>query len=121
LALVIQETAEFSAFEWFGTINDRWAEMQRSAFSDMEQDSLLLTYLDDGGKEVTSFKFKDVSLTSHATFSASCDQFGVDTDCALTHSITLSYRQFCRVLPPKDLDKQPDPDPLDKEWTSYKP
>lgn len=94
LDLEIQETAGFDAYRWFGTINKRFAESQKSSFVDLEQDSLSLYFEDQDGKDVALVKFRGLKLVKHHCYLSKGLQspFGIDSPSEnLRHSISLRY------------------------------
>ena len=112
LKIMIRETAKFSAFAWFGTINDRQLEMQRAAFSDMEQDTLMLMFLDDGDRSVALFKFKELKLVGHEL---SLDKALLNIDNTVVHQIRIHYNSFTKIEKKEEIDPSKDLG-QDEEW-----
>lgn len=123
LEIQVAETPNFEAFAWFGTINERFAEGQKSSFVDFEQDSLNLYFLDSQEKEVACFKFKNLKLLSHdCLMSKSCDSFGLSNESHdhVTHRITIQYADH-KVVPIQraEAEAEANLDPeeaIDQEW-----
>jgi len=88
----INETAGFDAYNWFGGINKRMAEAQKSSFVDLDQDSLLLVFMDECEKEVANIKFCGLELMSHHCYLSKSYQY------SLCHSITIHYTE-CVAIP----------------------
>jgi len=98
----ITETARFDAFNWFGGINKRVAESQKSSFVDLEQDSLLLVLMDECDKEVVTIKFRGLGLIDHHCFFArdTLGSFGVDSpNDPLAHFVRLMYSDSETIAP----------------------
>lgn len=99
--LAIEETPGFDAYLWFEGINKRLAEAQKSAFVDLEEDSVSLTMYDKDDLEVRTLKFRGLQLNSHfCTISSGSiiGAFGIDSpdDDCLMHTLTLNYTD-CEV------------------------
>jgi hypothetical protein len=92
--ITISETDRFEAYKWFGGINKRMAESQKSSFVDLEQDSLLLVFVDENDKEVTSVKFRGLCLVEHECYLAK--DYPVEN--LLVHSVKLQYSD-CETVP----------------------
>lgn len=123
LEIKVAETPNFEAFAWFGTINERFAEGQKSSFVDFEQDSLSLYFLDCQEKEVACFKFKNLKLLSHnCLMSRACDSFGLSNESCdhVTHSITIQYVDH-KVMPIQKTEAEEEmglnpQEAIDEEW-----
>jgi len=88
----IKETAEFDSYNWFGGINKRMSEAQKSSFVDLDQDSLLLIFMDECDKEVASIKFCGLQLVKHFCYLSKKHQD------SLCHSISIHYTE-CEMIP----------------------
>jgi hypothetical protein len=99
----ITETARFDAYNWFGGINKRFTESQKSSFVDLEQDSLLLVLMDECDKEVVNIKFRGLSLANHHCYFArdGVGGFGIDSPSnePLTHFVRLVYSDSETIAP----------------------
>ena len=93
LFIEINETANFDAYKWFGGINKRLSESQKSSFVDLEQDSMLLVIQDEMERDVMSIKFRSPQLTQHACYLSKQENKFVDEHPSepITHSLTLKY------------------------------
>lgn len=92
LSLEIRETPNFDAYRWFGTINKRLAESQKSSFVDLEQDSILIHFEDGEGKDVAAVKFRGLKLVEHHCYMGKQTGFGIDSPgTPLSHSVNLRY------------------------------
>lgn len=115
LHVVARETPALDVFSWFSTINDRHSEMQKSAFSDMEQDAIFFAFMDADNKCVAKFKFKCIRLMKHNVTVSSIDEDGV-----LKHEITISYQDVSRIAEDKNEPSCKEADnEADQEWTTY--
>jgi len=122
LEVKILETPNFEAFAWFSTINDRYAEGQKSSFVDFEQDSLKLYFLDQQSREVACFKFKNLKLLSHeCPLRTDCDTFGAGAPCDhVSHKIVIQYADH-KVLPIQHAEAEAaasmdEQKAMDEEW-----
>lgn len=97
----ILETARFDAYDWFGGINKRVADSQKSSFVDLEQDSLLMVFLDECDKEVMNIKFRGLILENHHCYlSKESSGFGIDSpDEPLIHSVRIKYSDSETIAP----------------------
>ena len=98
----ISETAGFDAYNWFGGINKRMQEAQKSSFVDMDQDSLLLVFMDECEKQVASIKFCGLQLVKHFCYLSNAESlsaFGIDENPSfLCHSVSIKYTE-CEMMP----------------------
>lgn len=125
LEIKILETPRLEAFSWFGTINERYAEGQKSSFVDFEQDSLRLYFLDEQEREVACFKFLNLKLENHeCPMSRSCDSFGLPNDHCdhVAHNIIIRYADH-KVMPIQHAEAEAQLDvttdeAIDQEWQS---
>lgn len=95
------ETARFDAYDWFGGINKRVADSQKSSFVDLEQDSLLLVFLDECDKEVVNIKVRGLVLVDHHCYvSNESSGYGIDSpDEPLRHSVKIKYSDSETIAP----------------------
>lgn len=122
ITLSVQETANFEAFNWFGTINKRLAESQKSSFVDLDLDSILIFFQNEDGQDVAMLKLKALQLTSHSCIAgpvAGISAFGIDsTSNPLFHRITIKYGD-CESVPVEHEEDRVGPDKVDMvdlEW-----
>jgi hypothetical protein len=116
LEIQIAETPRFEAFQWFGTINKRYGEAQKSSFVDLDKDSLRLEFLDTCSHEVASLKFRNMKMIDHKCY---LDKNGIDSH--VSHRIKVKYSEW-ELLPhtPEEEPVRLTPDKLnemtDQEW-----
>jgi hypothetical protein len=88
LEIEIDETANFDSYNWFGGINKRMSEAQKTSFVDLDQDSLMLIFMDESNAQVACIKFCGLYLKKHYL------EFGnYSIDHILSHSIILGYQE----------------------------
>lgn len=98
LEVRIAETPKFEAFQWFGTINKRYAESQKSSFVDLECDSLLLAFKDQCDKDVAQFKFRSLKVVWHDCDLSKESVFLTDVNEPLVHNLKIKYSD-CEQIP----------------------
>lgn len=113
----IAETPKFDAYTWFGGINKRALESQKSSFIDIDQDSLILVLLDQSEKEVVKIKFIGLSLVDHNCYFF--NEFD-GHDKPLTHFVRISYSDNEVIPVEDDFDLKLSPakknELVDEEW-----
>ena len=100
LDVIIEETPSFDAYSWFGGINKRMAEAQKSSFVDLEEDSVSLVFQDENEKEICTIKFKGLQLVKH--FCCLQDTTNVmigNLSDWVCHSVTLKYSDSDVIKP----------------------
>lgn len=88
LEFTILETPEFDAYKWFGEINKRMNESNKTSFSEVENDKILLTFFDENAIPKNYIEFSGLSLIDHSCYLAKSEVFKGEV---LNHHITVSY------------------------------
>ena len=96
LQLQVRENLHFDVNRWIESIKKTYAETLKGPFVDLEQDAIMLHFLDHLGHEVFTLKFKELKLMDHqVTLSkaANLGAFGVEFEPKnLIHHIHLEYK-----------------------------
>jgi hypothetical protein len=61
----IKENVHFDVYKWIELIRRTYAETQKGPFVDLEQDSIMIHFLDHLGHEVFTLRFKELKLLDH--------------------------------------------------------
>ncbi len=80
------ENYHFDVYRWVESIKKTYAESQKGPFVDLEQDAILLHFMDHLGHEVATFKFKELKLIEHKV-DLSYTKIG-----NLVHDIQIQYK-----------------------------
>jgi len=115
LYVKIQETPTFSAYQWFGGINERQANL---ADIDLDTDVVFLSFLDECDREVARFRFSGIALVYHdcvVSEESSEIPFGINMGSPfLGHTLELSYKKSEIIRQDQDIEE--DKKGIDEEW-----
>lgn len=99
----MHETSELDVYKWMQYVKQQHAENLKGPFVDLDKDALMLSLIDEAGKEFASFRFKNINITDHTcefcyyemthphdASDCFCEEPG---QCELVHRITISYQE----------------------------
>jgi hypothetical protein len=116
LYVKIQETPTFSAYQWFGGINERQTNL---AEIELDADVVYLSFLDECDREVARFKFSGITLVYHDCILSRDETFGelmgiVDISASpfVGHTLELSYKKSELIKQDQTIDQKG----IDEEW-----
>ncbi len=125
LQLQVRENLHFDVNRWIESIKKTYAETQKGPFVDLEQDAIMLHFLDHLGHEVFTLKFKELKLMDHhvdLSAAGGGETFGAEFESKnLIHHIHLTYKYTeevdCSKLVNFDLMRLTDNNKTsDEEW-----
>lgn len=96
LYILINENAEFEAFRWFGTINERYQDVQQSSFADLDRDSILIEFWDQNQEGLGCLKVRNLKLVDHK----------YSLVAPLYHDITIQYEELEFAVPKIEIDDE---------------
>lgn len=92
------ENPHFDVYHWIESVKKLYAETQKGPFVDLEQDAVLVHFLDSLGHEVATLKFTSLQLVGHDVKMMSGTIIDRDVPCGtLTHNIVLQYQEVNEV------------------------
>jgi hypothetical protein len=117
ITISITETAEFEVYKWIKYIEEKSHEIQKSPFSDLDANCLVITFQDHAKKDIADIRFKNLSITNNECgLYKNTDVDGCDY---LNYLITLSYQYdefvLSQVKDPSIEFPEP-PEDADAEW-----
>lgn len=118
LKVSICETPKFEVYEWIKFIEEKNIEEQKSPFSNIGSNSVLLSFLDSNDANLANINFQDLSIIEHY-----CNFQKENNKKPLIQEITLSYKYTEFVL--KKVNEESDDLPkvnfnTDEEWRTIK-
>lgn len=90
LCFEIMENLHFDVYKWVELIRRTYAETQKGPFVDLEQDSIMIHFLDHLGDEVFTLKFKELKLLNHNV--KMTYRLNLDGHKDLIHVIKIQYK-----------------------------
>jgi len=115
LQLQVKENLHFDTYHWTELIKKTYAESQKGPFVDLEQDAILIHFLDPLGHEVSTLKFKELKLMNHQV------NLSYDMDHGhLVHHVCVEYKEVEEIDISEFVDwslmKHDDNEVSDEEW-----
>ena len=111
-----RENLHFDVYRWVKSIKEIYAELQKGPFLDLEQNAILLHFLDNIGHEIATLKFKELKLVNHQV-----DLTYEKSNNVLMHDIHIEYKDIEEIditefvdwstINPADQNKE-----SDEEW-----
>jgi len=115
--LEIAETPMFDVYKWIEYIDERQKEIQKGPFVNLNEDAIMIHFLDANDQENARLKLINISLESH---SCKLDSEIDSVDRPLRHRMILSYQDEVMTLPaPEEKESDQFNNSLaDEEWAS---
>jgi hypothetical protein len=118
ISLKVKENVHFDVYNWVESIKKTYVETQKGPFVDLDQDAILLHFLDHLGHEVSTMKFKELKLVAHEVNLAYKKENPAKD---LIHKIKIQYKDAEQIEIEEFVDwsersMATDNDESDEEW-----
>lgn len=114
LTVQLLETSKCEVYQWISYINDITNTLQNKPYSDLDANSVVVTFQDNEEVDIADLRLKNISIIYHE---CTLDKSDNCENACLQHLVTFSY-QFEEFLLRQSLENKDDTDlqEADDEW-----